>query len=128
MPRLSFYEGAELFIQVKMGDSPIKLGRDDDNDIKLSDSEVSRLHAVIQPDDEQEVEEDEQSYYITDHSKNGTRLNAKSVTSPSKLTYGDRIYIGKYTIIFDQNDQNDKITKNHLSKNTTYIDLSQQDS
>ena len=64
-----------------------RLGRNQDNDIFLTDGQVSRYHALIQWQNE--------GYVLSDlGSGNGTYLNGKPLTAPTRLTGGDIISIG----------------------------------
>lgn len=72
---------------------PVKIGRMSDNDIVLKDTMVSRHHASIFMKD--------RAFFVEDlNSKNGTFVNTVRVGS-RKLNVGDRITIGKNTILFD---------------------------
>ena len=71
----------------------INLGREDDNDIVISDDSVSRLHARI----EKNASGD---YVITDNnSKNGVYVNKQKVDS-RRLSHGDIIQMGHFTFRF----------------------------
>lgn len=64
-----------------------RLGRNPDNDIVLSDPQVSRHHAVIQRQGG--------AYVVSDlGSGNGARVNGKLIDAPTSLTAGDVITIG----------------------------------
>jgi FHA domain len=58
--------------------TPISIGREEDNDIRLNDDRVSRFHAKIQDDAGRVI--------MTDlDSTNGTRINGHPVRSPEQL-------------------------------------------
>jgi len=64
-----------------------RLGRTNTNEIMLSEQQSSRLHAIIQRQDN--------SYIITDqNSTNGTLVNGVRIQSPTSLHLGDTISIG----------------------------------
>ena len=64
-----------------------RIGRSPDNDIVLSDSKVSRHHAV--------VTDDGTTFLITDlGSANGVRVRGRRIDPSSELREGDRIRIG----------------------------------
>ena len=97
MPRLDFYVDQKQFLNIRLGDGEIHLGRGADCQIQLPAERVSRHHASIRriaPD----------VYEIENTSTNGTRLNAAMVEEPTKLHAGDRIYIDKYVIIYQPDE------------------------
>src|SRR5436190_16052301 len=64
----------------------LTIGRDRDNAIQLSDSEISRRHA--------EIRADEEGYSLVDlASSNGSFVNAEQVTE-RHLSTGDRVQFG----------------------------------
>ena len=74
----------------------LSLGRSQDNDVVLTDSElrVSRRHAVIEWDPEKGATlRDERAV-------NGTFVNKQKVTAPVALHGGDVISIGPHEIVF----------------------------
>jgi hypothetical protein len=67
--------------------TPVTIGRQDDNQIILSETQVSRHHATIHPQ--------AGGYAIQDHdSSNGTYVNERQVTGRQVLRDGDAIRIG----------------------------------
>jgi len=111
MPRLDFYNEGDLFVQVNVEERPISFGRSSECDVVLSDPTVSRVHA--------EIHHRNMDYFLLDLSKNGTRLNSTLLTATEKaMSYGDRIYIGPYTIVF----QKDGAPVNLGTTHTTIID------
>ena len=78
-------------------DTPITLGREDGNDVRLNDERISRYHAKIQEDDGRLV--------LTDlDSTNGTRVNGH----PCNLTilrFGNTISIGRTVLIVGSKEQ-----------------------
>src|ERR1700676_542482 len=74
----------------------LSLGRSQDNDVVLTDSElrVSRRHAVIEWDPERGATlRDERAV-------NGTFVNKQKVTAPVALHGGDVISIGPHELVF----------------------------
>ena len=70
------------------------IGRNRDNHIVIDDPFASSNHAVIAWR--------ENAWWIEDlNSHNGTYLNEEPVARPCPLTPGDRISIGKTTLLFD---------------------------
>jgi pSer/pThr/pTyr-binding forkhead associated (FHA) protein len=70
----------------------IKIGRSDQNDIIIDETDVSSVHA--------EVEFDYDGFYLTDlQSKNGTFIDGELIIS-RKLKDGNVITIGSYSLLF----------------------------
>ena len=77
--------------------TPVTLGREEGNVLRLNDERVSRFHAKVQLDDE--------DYILTDcESTNGTRVNG-TVVQIRRLRYGDRVGIGRSVLLFGSNEQ-----------------------
>lgn len=78
-------------------DTPITIGREEGNSIRLNDERVSRFHVKIQEDHGQIV--------LTDlDSTNGTRVNGETVQLRI-LRAGDRVNIGRSTLVFGDVEQ-----------------------
>lgn len=92
MPRLDFYSEFKLFLTVNLENKDVLLGRGDHCDVQLPDDRVSREHALIRPTEE--------GYTLEDLSRNGTRVNFNMVSDATELAPGDRIYVGDFSIIF----------------------------
>ena len=87
-------ERGQLFENVA---TPITLGREDDNVIRLNDERVSRFHAKIQEDGDRII--------LTDlDSTNGTRVNGHPVAM-RVLQYGDQVMIGRCLLVYGSNEQ-----------------------
>ena len=70
-----------------LGMDTLRLGRGDDNDIRIHDNSVSRRHAVIEPDSD--------GYLVLDlGSTNGTFVNDQQVTTPTALRDGNFLRVG----------------------------------
>lgn len=78
-------------------DTPITIGREEGNTIRLNDERVSRFHVKIQEDHGQIV--------LTDlDSTNGTRVNGETVQLRI-LRAGDRVNIGRSTLVYGDIEQ-----------------------
>lgn len=77
-----------------LGDEPFMIGRDASSGIIIREPAVSRSHA--------EVKRDGDDYVLNATGATGTKLNGSPVTTPQKLTDGDRIEIGTAEISFRQ--------------------------
>lgn len=72
------------------------IGRAVGNDVVLMDDRVSRRHATIHAQGEQE-------FLLVDlGSRNGTYLNGRRVNQPTPLREGDQLQVGPFTLIFHQ--------------------------
>lgn len=81
---------------VPLAGQTIRIGRHEDNDIRLADSSVHRYHAVIQ-------RTDEEGFVITDVSGkegNGVRINGARAAQ-AQLVDGDLIELGRAKLKFE---------------------------
>ncbi len=90
-------QGVEQGTRFELVDRPLALGRDARNEIRILDSEVSRLHATIQ-----RVKDD---FVVTDrNSSNGTYVNGTVIRS-HVLVDGDQIRLGNTLLLFSDVSQ-----------------------
>ncbi len=73
---------------------PLSIGRSASCDIVVNGNEVSRRHALINPQAGGEV------WLVDLGSTNGTYRNDRRVTQPAELADGDRITLGGATLVF----------------------------
>jgi pSer/pThr/pTyr-binding forkhead associated (FHA) protein len=77
--------------------TPVTIGREEGNGLRLNDERVSRFHAKVQQDGEDII--------LTDlESTNGTRVNG-SVVQIRRLRFGDRVCLGRSLLLFGSNDE-----------------------
>jgi class 3 adenylate cyclase len=70
------------------------LGRAVANEIVLPDDRVSRRHATVHAQGERE-------FWLVDlGSRNGTYLNGRRISQPTRLAEGDRVQIGPFSLTF----------------------------
>lgn len=70
------------------------LGRAASNQVSLPCDKVSRRHALIRAQSENE-------YWLVDFgSRNGTYLNGRRLNQPTRLNHGDRLAIGSFEFVF----------------------------
>jgi pSer/pThr/pTyr-binding forkhead associated (FHA) protein len=94
-----FYDD-ELVKTYELDDTVITIGRLPENTICISNMGISRRHAKVECDTNH-------SYTISDlNSLNGTFVNNTKVKK-SPLASGDKITIGKYTIVFEDMEKKD---------------------
>ena len=91
-------QGVEQGTRLELGERALALGRDARNEIRILDSEVSRLHATIQ-----RVKDD---FVLTDrNSSNGTFVNGTTIRS-HVLVDGDQVQLGNTLLLFsDTSDE-----------------------
>jgi hypothetical protein len=88
--RLTVVQGVDVGQSFALA-AQARLGRNPDNDIQLTDSQVSRHHALIQRQRE--------AYVITDQSSgNGTYVNGQLISRPTPIQVGDVITLGNTQI------------------------------
>lgn len=77
--------------------TPVSIGREEGNSLRLNDERVSRFHAKVQID--------KGDYILTDlESTNGTRVNG-TIVQIRRLRYGDRVAVGRSLLLFGSNEQ-----------------------
>jgi hypothetical protein len=77
--------------------TPVTIGREEGNLLRLNDERVSRFHAKVQQDNGDII--------LTDlESTNGTRVNG-NVVQIRRLRYGDRICVGRSLLLFGSNEE-----------------------
>src|ERR671938_1322919 len=77
--------------------TPLTVGREEGNVLRLNDERVSRFHAKVQLDDE--------DFILTDlESTNGTRVNG-TVVQIRRLRIGDRVSVGRSLLLFGSNEE-----------------------
>ncbi len=92
--------------------TPVSIGREEDNTIRLNDERVSRFHSKIQEKDGQ--------YILTDlESTNGTRVNGHPV-HVHVLRIGDQLMIGRSVLLFGSPEQLAEQIKHQLEDEETH--------
>lgn len=77
--------------------TPVTIGREEGNQLRLNDERVSRFHAKVQHDGGEII--------LTDlESTNGTRVNG-NVVQIRRLRPGDRISVGRSILLFGSNEE-----------------------
>src|SRR5215472_16349658 len=77
--------------------TPVTIGREEGNALRLNDERVSRFHAKIQQDNGDII--------LTDlESTNGTRVNG-AVVQIRRLRIGDRVCVGRSLLLFGSNEE-----------------------
>lgn len=90
-------DGLERGVVFRDVSTPVNIGREEDNHIRLNDERVSRFHAKVQ--------EHEGRFILSDlDSTNGTRVNGHPVTM-HVLQIGDQVHIGRCLMVFGTPEQ-----------------------
>src|SRR5438105_6888024 len=77
--------------------TPLTIGREEGNILRLNDERVSRFHAKVQIDSD--------DFILTDlESTNGTRVNG-TVVQIRRLRFGDRVSVGRSLLLFGSNEE-----------------------
>ncbi|MBI3406859.1 MAG: FHA domain-containing protein [Planctomycetes bacterium] len=77
--------------------TPLTIGREEGNVLRLNDERVSRFHAKVQFDNEDII--------LTDlESTNGTRVNG-TVVQIRRLRFGDRVAVGRSLLLFGSGEE-----------------------
>jgi pSer/pThr/pTyr-binding forkhead associated (FHA) protein len=77
--------------------TPLTIGREEGNILRLNDERVSRFHAKVQVDSE--------DFILTDlESTNGTRVNG-TVVQIRRLRFGDRVSVGRSLLLFGSDEE-----------------------
>src|SRR3954471_650043 len=77
--------------------TPVTIGREEGNLLRLNDERVSRFHAKVQQDDNDVI--------LTDlESTNGTRVNG-TVVQIRRLRFGDQLCVGRSLLLFGSNEE-----------------------
>lgn len=85
-------------------ETPLTIGREEGNAVRLNDDRISRFHAKVQ--------EDQGCVVLTDlDSTNGTRVNGENVQL-RLLRTGDRIDLGRSTLLFGSPEDIAEVLKN----------------
>lgn len=94
---ISILEGLERGREFHDLETPVTIGREEDNVIQLNDERVSRVHAKLQEDRGQVI--------LTDlNSTNGSRVNGHPVQL-RVLQPGDHVQIGRCTLLYGSESQ-----------------------
>jgi pSer/pThr/pTyr-binding forkhead associated (FHA) protein len=115
MPAVTFQvlEGIDKGRVFREMPTPVTIGREEGNALRLNDERVSRFHARVQFDNNEVI--------LTDlDSTNGTKVNGNSVQI-RRLRPGDRIHLGRSILLFgsEQEIRNraETLSGLHLSNN-----------
>src|ERR1700683_5165855 len=94
MPAVTFsvLEGIDKGRVFRELSTPVTIGREEGNVLRLNDERISRFHAKVQADNGEII--------LTDlESTNGTRVNG-NVVQIRRLRAGDRVGVGRSLLLF----------------------------
>ena len=95
-------EGRQRIVELVDGQEPLSIGRQPDCDVPLPwDTEISRLHAVLEP-----IGDD---WTLLDEglSRNGSFVNGRRLHGRRRLSDGDAIRVGGSVLVFRAGSQSD---------------------
>ncbi len=114
MLHFTVYHNNEHIKTYEVDSTAITVGRLPENDIPIASISVSRRHFTIEQDETHQ-------FNITDlNSLNGTFVNSKKV-SLTKISDGDKITIGKYSILFEIIPEGDNLKETAIHKSKEEI-------
>src|SRR5215813_3224867 len=120
-PALVFLRGELLAVPIPLERAEVTLGRALDADVRINDSQASRLHAQIRT--ERDDATGEVRYRLIDlKSTNGTLLNGKPI-SEAFLEAGDKFVIGDQLIRFEMLDEIDREFQQQIHRLLVHDDL-----
>jgi len=120
-PALVFLRGELLAVPIPLERAEVTLGRALDADVRINDSQASRLHAQICT--ERDDATGEVRYRLIDlKSTNGTLLNGKPITE-AFLEDGDKFVIGDQLIRFEMLDEIDREFQQQIHRLLVHDDL-----
>src|SRR5580700_1727684 len=99
MPNVTFQvlEGVDRGRTFRELPTPVTIGREEGNLLRLNDERVSRYHAKVQQDGDDII--------LTDlESTNGTRVNG-NIVQIRRLRFGDRVCLGRSLLLFGSNEE-----------------------
>lgn len=79
------------------------IGRSDDVDLVVSDTSISRRHAMV-------VKRDDHFYLSDLGSTNGSFINKEQVIDPIRLAEGDKVALGSVVFKFTHQDEDDTVS------------------
>lgn len=98
MVNITIFHNDETIKTYELNENSITIGRLPENTIPIANISISRRHVRIEKDVNKQ-------YVLTDlNSLNGTFVNNKRI-SQAPLSHGDKIAIGKYTLLFETHEQ-----------------------
>src|SRR6202050_5601501 len=99
MPAVTFQilEGVDKGRYFRDLNTPVTIGREEGNVLRVNDERVSRFHAKVQHDSGEMI--------LTDlESTNGTRVNG-NVVQIRRLRPGDRVGVGRSLLLFGSEEE-----------------------
>ncbi len=116
---LQVLEGMERGLTFEDLPTPVSIGREEDNIIRLNDERVSRFHVKIQQDGDRII--------LTDlESTNGTRINGHPVQM-RVLQVGDQLSIGRCLLLFGSQDEIKQKAAHTMNPNPLLVDAQGSD-
>ncbi|HMA63584.1 MAG: FHA domain-containing protein [Fibrobacterota bacterium] len=119
MAKFTVYFNGECINTFELDEPVFFIGRLPENAISIANMGVSRRHAKIEEDADRQ-------YVITDlNSLNGTYVNGKRIKK-ANLNNGDKIAIGKYTILYEDAGQQNYHEINAETSDSSLLPIEEQ--
>lgn len=91
-------QGPQIGITFPILQNQTHIGREESNDVRVQDAEVSRKHSELLWKDG--------SFWVQDlGSSNGTFVNGTQITAPIKISAGDKIGVGQTVMVLELEPQ-----------------------
>ena len=120
-PSLVFLTGDLIAVPIPLERDEVALGRALEAGVRINDTKVSRMHAVVKKVIDEATGRTE--YLLSDlESRNGTFLNGRRITQ-EKLQNGDKIMIGEHILRFDLLDEIDREYQRQIHRLISHDDL-----
>jgi len=97
MPRIEIYSNYNLLATIKLELDTLVIGRDPESHICMPDARVSRTQAIITRNGDR--------HEIENKGTNRTKVNGKELQEPRSLNPGDYIFISRYVLVYEEEDQ-----------------------
>jgi diguanylate cyclase (GGDEF)-like protein len=121
-PALVFLSGELIAVPIPLDRENVFLGRALEADVRVNDTQVSRMHARIATFDNDALGTTD--YVLVDlSSRNGTFLNGVRIDGEAPLANGDKIAIGDTILRFDLLDEIDREYQRQIHRLISHDDL-----
>jgi len=120
-PALVFLSGELIAVPIPLEREEVTLGRALEADVRVNDTQVSRLHAKVTTNRDENLCVTEYILHDLD-SRNGTFLNGRRIRR-EKLENGDKITVGETILRFDLLDEIDREYQRQIHRLISHDDL-----
>lgn len=111
-----------MAVPIPLERAEVILGRALESDVRVNDTKISRRHASITADFDEE--NNRINYFINDlDSTNGTFLNGQKIARAEVLRHGDKITVGEHILRFELLDEIDREYQRQIRRLISHDDL-----